>query len=316
MLDEIQALRDWSSVVKALWDADRASGCPLHVVILGSAPLRIQAGLNESLMGRFVSVVSPHWSFPEMADAFGFSLDEYVFYGGYPGAAPLRASHEQWHGYVRGSLIEPNIERDVLAMTRVDKPALLRRLVELGASYSGQIVAYNKLVGQLQEAGNTTTLARYLQLLTNAGLLAGLPKHTERAVSAKASTPKLNVLNTALMSMISGYRFDEARSDRTMWGRLVESTVGAHLINTMSSDGHVRYWRDTHRRSAVEVDFVLQRGPHLLGIEVKSGTAPPQMTGLNEFSNRFNARTLVVGQGDIPLDQFLSAPATEWVDVT
>ena len=314
VLDEIQELSNWSAIVKGLWDADRASGCPLHVVILGSAPLQIQTGLNESLMGRFEPIVSPHWSFTEMASAFGVSFDEYVFYGGYPGSAGQMAAHDAWHRYVRSGLVEPNIERDVLAMTRVDKPALMRRLFDLGAHYSGQVLSYNKMLGQLQDAGNTTTLTRYLQLLSHAGLLTGLSKHAGRVASAKASTPKLNVLNTALMSMASGYRFEEARADRTFWGHLVESAVGAHLVNTMSSSGAVKYWRDRHGRSVVEVDFVLQRGPHLLGIEVKSGVVPGSLPGLNEFGRRFGARTLVVGDGGVPLDEFLSAPASEWVE--
>ena len=314
VLDEIQELPNWSAIVKGLWDADRASGCPLQIVILGSAPLPLQAGLSESLMGRFTPIVSPHWSFAEMAQAFGFSLEEYVFFGGYPGAADARRAHEPWHRYVRSALVEPSVERDVLAMTRVDKPALLRRLFDMGARYSGQILSYSKLVGQLQDAGNTTTLARYLQLLSDAGLLTGLSKHTERAVSSKASTPKLNVLNTALMSMVWGYRFEEARADRTFWGRLVESAVGAHLLNTMSSSGEVKYWRDRHGRSVVEVDFVLQRGPHLLGIEVKTGAARASLPGLEEFKRRFNSRTVVVGDGGVPLDEFLSVSASEWVE--
>ncbi|WP_428122072.1 ATP-binding protein [Candidatus Poriferisodalis sp.] len=314
VLDEIQELPNWSVAVKGLWDADRASGCPLQVVVLGSAPLQVQAGLNESLLGRFEPVVSPHWSYTEMAEAFGFGLDEYVFYGGYPGATRYLATHEEWHRYVRSGLVEPNIDRDVVSMTNIRKPALLRRLFEVGARYSGQILSYNKMVGQLQDAGNTTTLAGYLHLLSQVGLLTGLPLHVERAVSAKASTPKLNVLNTGLMSMVSGYSFEEARADRTFWGRLVESAVGAHLVNTMPSSGDIKYWRDSRGRSAVEVDFVLQRGPHLVGIEVKSGAARDALPGLDEFKRRFGARTLVVGDADIPLDAFLSLPASEWIE--
>ena len=314
VLDEIQELPNWSAAVKGLWDADRASGCPLHVVLLGSAPLQIQAGLNESLLGRFEPVVSPHWSFTEMATAFGFSLEEYVFYGGYPGATSHLSVHEEWHRYIRSGLVEPNIERDVVMMTDVRKPALLRRLFEVGTRYSGQVVSYNKMLGQLQDAGNVTTLVRYLHLLSQVGLFSGLPKHVERAISAKASTPKLNVHNTGLMSMVGGYTFEEARADRTFWGRLVESAVGAHLINTMPSSGEVKYWRDRRGRSVVEVDFVLQRGPHLIGIEVKSGAARDSLPGLDEFEQRFSARSLVVGDGGVPLDEFLSVPAAEWIE--
>ena len=314
VLDEIQELPNWSAAIKGLWDADRLTGCPLHVVVLGSAPLQVQSGLNESLMGRFEPLVSPHWSFTEMASAFGITLDEYVFYGGYPGAMRDMSVHEDWHRYVRSGLVVPTIERDVVSMTSIRKPALMRRLFEVGARYSGQILSYTKMLGQLQDAGNTTTLTGYLQLLSQVGLLTGLDKHVNRAVSAKASPPKLNVINTGLMSMVSGYRFDEARADRSFWGRLVESAVGAHLINTMPSSGNLKYWRDRRGQTVVEVDFVVQRGPRLLGIEVKTGPTRESLSGLEEFQNRFDARTLVVGESGVPLDEFLSVPASEWVE--
>ena len=211
--------------------------------------------------------------------------------------------------YVRGALIEPNIERDVLSMTRVDKPSLLKRLFYLGALYSSQVVSFNKMLGQLQDAGNTTTLTRYLGLLTKAGLLEGFSKHTNRPISAKASTPKLNVLNTALMAVVSGYTFDEARSDRTLWGRMVESAVGAHLANTASPSTTVKYWRDGH----YEVDFVLNRGPHVVGVEVKSGSESTPTAGLAEFQRRFQPQqTFVVGKSGVPLHEFLTVPADHW----
>ena len=311
VLDEIQRIEGWSDAVKGLWDADRASGCPLHVVIMGSAPLLMQSGLTESLAGRFEPIQFTHWSYSEMADAFGFSLDEYVYFGGYPGATRYVDDQQRWATYVKEALIEPNIERDVLSMTRVDKPALLRRLFELGALFSGQVLSYNKMLGQLQDAGNATTLARYLKLLSDAGLLTGLAKHTERPVSAKASTPKLNVLNTALMAVTSRYSFEEAQADRTLWGRLVESAVGAHLVNTASPMTSVKYWRDRH----FEVDFVLHRGPHTVGIEVKSGAAPAPLKGIAEFERRFSPRnTIVVGATGVPLSEFLSHPADHWID--
>ena len=311
VLDEIQKIAGWSEVVKGLWDADRARGCPLHVVILGSAPLLVQAGLSESLAGRFEPVRFAHWSYAEMAEAFGFDLERYVFFGGYPGAASRIGDFHRWAEYVRGALIEPNIESDVLAMTRVDKPSLLRRLFYQGASYSGQIVSYNKLVGQLQDAGNTTTLTRYLDLLSQAGLLTGFSKHTERLVSAKASTPKLNVLNTALMAVVSGYTFEEAQLDRTFRGRMVESAVGAHLANTAAPSTAVRYWRDDDH----EVDFVLVRGPDVVGIEVKSGSDSPASAGVAEFERRFRPRsTVIVGDAGVPLHEFLSVPADHWFE--
>ena len=313
ILDEIQKIDRWSDTVKGLWDADRAAGCPMHVVVLGSAPLLMQAGLNESLAGRFEPIRFTHWSYPEMSEAFGLSLDQYIYFGGYPGAVSRVHDQPRWSAYIRDALVEPIIERDVLSMTRVDKPSLLKRLFDMGAQYSGQVVAYNKMLGQLHDAGNTTTLTRYLKLLSDAGLLTGLSKYTNRPISAKASTPKLNVLNTALMAVATGYRFDEARADRSFWGRLVESAVGAHLLNTASSGTEVKYWRVGN----YEVDFVLERGPHVVGIEVKTGRDPGNLSGLTEFEERFQpVGAWVVGTGGEPLHEFLSVPADWWFDPT
>lgn len=312
VLDEIQKIRGWSEAVKGLWDADPDRECPLHVVILGSAPLLMQAGLSESLAGRFEPVGVSHWSLPEMSDAFGFDLEQYVFFGGYPGAAPLIHDFERWRAYVRGALIEPNIERDVLSMTRVDKPALLKRLLEFGALYSGQELSYNKMLGQLQDAGNTVTLSRYLTLLGSAGLLTGLSKHTERPVLTRGSSPKLNVLNSALMAVVSGYTFEEARADRSQWGRMVESAVGAHLINTASPRTDVRYWRDGDH----EVDFVLHRGPRTVAVEVKSGRRRERRSGLARFEQRFKTQSAVVVGEDVTLGEFLAHPADHWIDAS
>ena len=218
VFDEIQKIPNWSEHVKGLWDADRTGGCPLHVVLLGSAPLPMQSGLNESLAGRFELIRVMHWSFQEMSEAFDFDLNQYLYFGGYPGAANLVRDPVRWRDYILHAIVEPSIEKDLLSMTRVDKPALLRRLFELGAIYSGQILSFNKMLGQLQDAGNTTTLARYLHLLSNAGLLTGLQKYFNRPHLRRASSPKLNVLNSSLMTAGSGYSFVEARADRTFWG--------------------------------------------------------------------------------------------------
>ncbi len=311
VFDEIQKIPQWSETVKGLWDADRTRGLPLRVVILGSAPLHVQSGLHESLAGRFELIRVTHWSFKEMSEAFGFDLHQYLYFGGYPGAARLVREQALWRDYVLVALIEPHIERDLLSMTRVDKPALLKQLFELGAAYSGQILSYTKMLGQLQDAGNTTTLARYLDLLSSAGLLTGLPKYSNRPHLRRGSSPKLNVLNTALMTAGSGYSFDEARADRTFWGRLVESAVGAHLFNTAASDIRLHYWRDT----PFEVDFVLQRGFQLIPIEVKSGAKTRTLQGMAAFEQRFRTRSsLLVGEGHIPLNEFLTVPAHQWLE--
>lgn len=311
-IDEIQKIPRWSEVVKGLWDADRAESLPLHIILLGSSPWLMQKGLTESLAGRYEPIRMAHWSYEEMQSAFDFSLDEYIYFGGYPGSAGLIREESRWRHYVRSALIQPNIEKDILQMTRVDKPALLKALFELGCgAYSGQIIAYDKLRGQLADAGNTTTLAHYLELLSMAGLLSGLSKFAMQAFRKRASSPKLNAHNTALISALAGYTLAEAMGDRSYWGRLVESAVGAHLINTASEDCEVQYWRE----SPHEVDFVLTNGRKILAIEVKSGAKYATPKGLAVFAGKFEAaRALIVGEGGIPLPEFLSRPAGDWLE--
>ncbi len=307
--DEIQKIPRWSEVVKGLWDADRFGSRPLRVVIAGSSPMTMQQGLGESLAGRFETIPVAPWSFPEMAAAFGFDADRYIFYGGYPGAAPHTGTPPIWRDYVRRAIADASIERDVLAMTRVDRPALLTRLFWLSSRMSGQIVAYNKMLGQLRDAGNTTTLARYLDLLRRVGLLAGIPRYTG-PLSDRAASPKLNVLDTSLMTAPSGYTFEEARADRTFWGRVVESAVGAHLVNTAAIGERIYYWRDDPN----EVDFVIERGPKLAGVEVKTGRDRSSSRGLTAFRERYErSRTILVGPGGMPLADFLAHPAGHWV---
>lgn len=312
VIDEIQKVPRWSEIVKGLWDADRAEDMPLHVVLLGSSPWLVQRGLTESLAGRYEPIRLTHWSYPEMQAAFDFSLDEYIYFGGYPGCAELIKQESRWREYVRAALIHPNIEKDILQMTRVDKPALLKTLFELGCgAYSGQIISYTKLQGQLQDAGNTVTLADYLKLLSQAGLLTGLAKYAGEQHRQRASSPKLNAQNTALVSALAGYTFAEAQADRTFWGRLVETAVGAHLLNTASDECAVQYWRE----SPDEVDFVLSRGRKLLAIEVKSGARFATPKGLTTFTSKFKAaQALVVGEGGVPLVEFLSRPADYWLE--
>jgi predicted AAA+ superfamily ATPase len=297
--------------VKRLWDEDTRRRRALKVVLLGSAPLLIQRGLSESLTGRFEILRLPHWSASEMQAAFGWPVDRFLFYGGYPGAAPLVTEHERWIRYVQDALVETTISRDVLLLTRVDKPALLRRLFELGCRYSGQVLSYTKMLGQLQDAGNTTTLASYLDLLAGAGMLVGLQKYAGQAVRQRGSSPKLQVLDTAFMTAPSGLTPDEARADREFWGRLVESAVGAHLANAaLTGLCDVFYWRDRNR----EVDFVVRAGRAVTAIEVKSGRARDVLTGLTAFAEAFKAkRKLLVGGDGIPVEEFLLQPVEHWI---
>ncbi len=311
VLDEVQKIDGWSEIIKRLWDEDSANQLELHVLILGSSPLLVHRGLTESLTGRFEIIPITHWSFKEMREAFDWSVDEYVFYGGYPGAAALIEDQKRWASYIKNSLIETTILRDILYMKRVDKPALLRRLFELGCLYSGQILSYQKMLGQLQDAGNTTTLAHYLNLLEGAGLLAGLPKYAGQCFRQRASSPKLQVLNTALVSSQSLLSFEDAKQDKDFWGTLVESSVGASLMNGIKGENiELFYWSSRNR----EVDFILSRGEALVAIEVKSGRRKVALPGIDTFSKEFPVkRKLLVGAQGIPIADFLVTSPSQWL---
>lgn len=312
VLDEVQKVPRWSETVKRLWDEDTAGNVPLRCVLLGSSPLLVNKGLAESLAGRFEVIHVPHWSFSEMRDAFGWDVEQYVYYGGYPGAATLIGDRERWARYIVDSLIETTLSRDILLTTRVDKPALLRRLFLLGCEYSGQVLSYQKMLGQLQDAGNTTTLAHYLDLLAGAGMVGGLGKYSGKRVLQRGSSPKLQVFNTALMTAQSPLNFDAARRDRNGWGRLVESAVGAHLLNGSAGKSlEVFYWRDRGR----EVDFVLRSGKRIAAFEVKSGRARTGFAGAEAFGKAYRPqRNLVVGEQGIPIGEFLATPPAFWME--
>lgn len=311
VLDEIQKIPVWSETVKRLWDDDTRNKRPVKVVLLGSAPLLIAQGLTESLAGRFETLRLPHWSFTEMRAAFDWTLEQYLYFGGYPGAAPLVGDPARWSRYIADSLIETSIARDVLLLSRVDKPALLRRLFELACRYSGQILSYTKMLGQLQDAGNTTTLAHYLDLLAGAGMVCGLSKYAGDAARSRGSSPKLQVLNTALMTVTAGVSPQEALVDREFRGRLIESAVGAHLANAAAAgECELYYWRERGE----EVDFVVKAHSRLTAIEVKSGRAPQAHSGTAAFAAAFKTkRTLLVGGDGISVQEFLSRPVSEWL---
>jgi uncharacterized protein len=311
VLDEIQKIADWSESVKQMWDEDAFTGVNLRVLLLGSAPLLVHRGLSESLTGRFEVIPVTHWSLAEMRAAFGWDVDRYVYFGAYPGAAPLVADEQRWADYIQDALIETTLGRDILLLSRVDKPALLRGLFVLGGRYSGQILSYQKMLGQLHDAGNTTTLAHYLDLLSGAGLVTGIAKYSGQVVRQRGSSPKLQVLNTGLANALGRRRFADAKADPDVWGRLVESAIGAHLVNQSRVHGFdLFYWRDRNR----EVDFVVQRGQHLVGIEVKSGRRPEALPGMQAFAaaNR-PSRVMLIGTGGMPVADFLLAPVSDWL---
>ena len=310
-IDEIQKIPNWSETVKKLWDEDTAHARNIKVVLLGSAQLLVQKGLTESLAGRFEVLHATHWNYPEMRDGFGLSLEQFCFFGGYPGAAALIGEENRWRLYVRDTLVETTISKDVLMLANIHKPALLRNLFLMGCAYSGQQLSFQKMAGQLQDVGNTTTLAHYLQLLQSAGLLAGLQKYAGQLVRQRSSSPKLLALNNALMTSSSNFSFREWRDHPERWGRLVETAVGNHLQQSvLETRIGLTYWNDR----SLEVDYVLGAGDRLTAIEVKSGRTPSAFPGIEAFASKFRVtRKLLVGGTGIPLDEFMATPAEAWL---
>lgn len=302
VIDEIQKIDNWSEVVKQQWDRDTRENVNIKVIILGSSRLLIQKGLTESLAGRFETFYLGHWSFTEMQSAFGWSIEQYIYFGGYPGSALLINDEERWKSYIKDSLIETSISKDILMLTRVDKPALMKRLFELGCLYSGQILSYTKIIGQLEDAGNTTTLANYLKLLSDCGLLGGLEKYAGSIIRKRSSSPKFQVYNNALLTSQDKKSYSTTIVNPKLWGRLVESSVGAHLLNhSISERYNLNYWREGNN----EVDFIIEKGDKVIGLEVKSG-ASADNKGMAIFNEKFHPdKILLVGTGGIPYEEFL-----------
>lgn len=312
VIDEVQKIDNWSEQVKAEWDKDTVEERDIRVVLLGSSRLMLQQGLTESLAGRFESTYLGHWSYKEMKDAFGLSPEEFIWYGGYPGAILLKEDEDRWKNYVRDALLETSISKDILMLTRVDKPALMKRLFEIGSSYSGQVLSFTKIMGQLADAGNTTTLANYLELLNEAGLLSGLEKYSPNLVRKRSSSPKFMVHNTAIMSGVSNETMDTLQADHRSWGRWVESAVGAHLVNQAFKERklHIYYWREGND----EVDFVVEYKKRIIALEVKTSRVGG-LSGLNSFTNTYHPeKALVVGTDGIPWEEFLQMDVLDLYD--
>ena len=282
IIDEIQKIKNWSEVVKKEWDADTFNDINMKVVLLGSSRVLLEKGLSDSMMGRFEEIRMTHWSYPEMRDAFNMSLEQYLYFGGYPGAAFLIEDEERWGQYINGAIIDATINKDILYDSPISKPALLRQTFELGTSYSGEIVSLTKMVGALQDAGNTTTLAGYLNLLGDSGLLTGLQKFA---------------------TVYNDLTFKEAILNRKEWGRIFESAIGAHIVsNAFTGNYEVFYWREKDK----EVDYILKKKNRIVAIEVKSNSEMYN-AGLEEIRKMYQPyASFVVGEGGMKAEQFLS----------
>ena len=304
IIDEVHKVSNWSEAVKKEWDYDTLNDINIKVVLLGSSRLLLKDGLTESLAGRYELIRMPHWSYTEMHEAFGMSIDNYIYFGGYPGGTSLIKNETRWRHYIKDSIIAPAIEHDILMTKTVYKPELMRQLFELGCSYSGEEISLNKLLGQLQDAGNVTTLANYLTTLNESRLVCGLQKYANDNARKYNSVPKIMIYNTALLSALSGYTYKKAFTDPKIWGRWVESCVGAHLLNMADElDYKIYYWRERND----EVDFILEHNHKCIAIEVKSGRRTTN-SGIHTFASKFSPlHTYIIGTGGIPLEDFLSA---------
>ncbi len=312
ILDEIQKISHWSETVKKLWDEDTLNKVNLKVMLLGSGTLLIQTGLGESLAGRFEVIPISHWSFKECRDAFDWTLDQYVYFGGYPGAAELIHDEERWSHYIIDSIIETSISRDIMLMTRVYKPALLRTVFELGCHCSGRILSYQTMLGQLQDTGNVSTLAHYLELLSEVGLVGGLQKFFTNRARQKASSPKLQVFNTALTTAPNHLSFKKMRQDKEAWGNLIKSSVGGHILNSsLGTKIEIFYWKEGNN----EVDFVIRKDDIVITVTIENDRKNLDFRGIEEFSRLYAPQcNLFVGEKGIPVDQFLLKPLEFWID--
>lgn len=302
VIDEIQKIANWSEAVKKEWDSDSFNDINIKVLLLGSSRVLLEKGLSESLAGRFEEIRMSHWSYAEMSEAFGLSLEQYVFFGGYPGAASLIGDEERFQQYIQSAIIEATINKDILMDTPISKPALLKQTFELGAAYSGELLSLNKMLGSLQDAGNTATLAGYINLLGESGMLCGLQKYSIDLARRKASIPKLQVYNNALKMIYNGLTFEQAITNRKAWGRIFESGIGAYLVSqAFIRRLEVFYWRERND----EVDFILRKNKSVVAIEIKSN-AEKNTNGLKVFKELFNpTASLVVGDGGISAKDFL-----------
>jgi predicted AAA+ superfamily ATPase len=293
VIDEIQKVPTWSSTVKKLWDRQkRSKSTRIQLVLLGSSSLEIHQGLNESLTGRFQMIRAHHWDFERSRKLVGMDVEQFIRCGGYPGSYGLLTKPQKWESYIQDSIVETVIGKDILQIARIAKPALFRQAFRILMSYPAQDISYTKLLGQLQDKGNTDLIKHYIGLYEAAFLLQSIPKYSGSLVASRTSSPKLIPLCGALIHR-------DVITTKEGYGRAVEAAVGAILIQ---SGLQVEYWRDGNS----EVDFVTQFGGILYAIEVKSGRQR-STKGPLDFAKRYPAAH-VVFVSEATLENFLIHP--------
>jgi predicted AAA+ superfamily ATPase len=275
-IDEIQKIPGWSEVVKKCWDrAPRA----LKVILTGSSSLLLEKALRESLAGRFELIRAEHWNFGEARGRFDLSVQRFVEFGCYPGGVPFLNDLERWGAYLRDSIVEPVLGRDLLQMHPVEQPALLRQVFGVAVSHPAEIVSLQKIQGQMQGKGTLPTIQNYLRLLKEAFLITPVGKFSSSGLRIRGSSPKLVVHDNGLVRCFERPVHAPLSPDRA--GRYVENAVGARLIE---SGFDLFYWKDRN----LEVDWVAV-GPdgRRWAIEVKSGEIfAKDLDGLSEFCRR------------------------------
>lgn len=303
IIDEVQKIRGWSEQVKKEWDEDSRSHRNLKVILLGSSRLLSQKGLEESLEGRFETIKMGYWDWQEMHEAFGFSMDEYVYFGGFPGLAPDIQDEDRWRNLMEDSIISPILTRDILEIEEIRNPALLRQVFELACIESAKELSLTKMQGTMN-SGTVPTIKNYLDILNKSMIVQPLQNYSPSRVKEKQSVPKMQVFNNAFRNRFGTFSFDEARVDPAEWGRLVESAVGAHLASrAMTDDYELFYWRNERRQ---ECDYVLRKGQALVAIEVKSGSVD-KTVGFEKFKEQFADKVtaaFIVGPQALPLEDF------------
>jgi predicted AAA+ superfamily ATPase len=284
VIDEIQKIHDWSSHIKQLWDSQRKIKTKLKLILLGSSSLQLQEGLSESLTGRFQVIRAYHWGYNESNKLKKMSLKDYLTFGGYPGSYTLIKNQKNWNTYIQQSIVDTVIDKDILRHAKVKNYALFKQTFHLLASLPAQEISYTKLLGQLQEKGNTDLIKYYIQLFEGAYLFRAIQKYNTKSFKVKTSSPKIIPLGMALID-----RF--IYSKETELGHIFEAAVGAKLIQAFGDN--VYYWRD----GDFEVDYVIELDSKIIAIEVKSGKAKSSKS-LTAFQKKFPKSNVIFINSD------------------
>ncbi|MES2273119.1 MAG: ATP-binding protein [Chlamydiota bacterium] len=312
LLDEAHVLPEWSARLKAEWDRLVKAKLPIHIVATGSSALKLATDSRESLAGRFERLTLTHWMPSYFAEAFHLlpqeAIDIFIKMGAYPGAFSYIHDFPRWKAYVRDSIVETAIGRDILSLAPIRKPALLRQVFAICMAAPAQIISLQKIMGQLQDAGTIETIAHYLSLLEEAFLVAAVPKYSAKEIRMRASPPKIVVLSNALLAATDQTMPPNPKKDPERFGAWVEN---ACLGLAWNSGQKVSYWRE----EPFEVDGVIEGSWGKWAIEVKTGSFnSTDLRGLFEFTKQHPSfRPLVLCDvGEVESAERVGLTALPW----